>query len=258
MVINTDKKVALVSGASSGIGLAVVAMLATSGYRVFGTARSEERLTQSFGELEGDVIGVPGDVTSQEDISRLVGKVMDQAGRIDVLINNAGTNGGGELADITDEAWDAVMETNLTSVFRLTREVMRAGNLKRPGSRLINIASTAGKQGVIYATPYCASKHAVIGFTRALALELAPHNVTVNAVCPGYVETPMAQKVRQGYAERWGVSEADVLSRFNAKIPMGRYSTPREVAAMVTFLASEDAGTITGQAINVCGGLGRF
>lgn len=258
MAVNIEKKVALVSGASSGIGLAVMALLASSDYRVFGTARNAEHLAQSLGDLKGDVTGVPGDVTIQEDITRVVNEVMEQAGRIDVLVNNAGTNGGGELADITDEAWEAVMSTNLTSVFRLTREVTRAGNLKRAGSRLINIASTAGKQGVIYATPYCASKHGVIGFTRALALELAPHDVTVNAVCPGYVETPLAQKVRQGYADHWGVNEEEVLRRFNTKIPMGRYSTPHEVATMVAFLASENASTITGQAINVCGGLGRF
>ncbi|MEU5668669.1 SDR family oxidoreductase, partial [Streptomyces longwoodensis] len=124
--------------------------------------------------------------------------------------------------------------------------------------RIINIASTAGKQGVLLGAPYSASKHAVVGFTKALGRELAPSGVTVNAVCPGYVETPMAQRVRQGYAAAWDTGEEDVRSRFEAKIPLGRYSTPAEVASLVVYLASESAASITAQALNVCGGLGNY
>jgi ketoreductase len=122
----------------------------------------------------------------------------------------------------------------------------------------VNIASTAGKQGVVLGAPYSASKHGVVGFTKALGLELAKSGVTVNAVCPGYVETPMAQRIREGYAEHWGVTEADVLAKFEAKIPLGRYTTPEEVAGLVCYLTSDTADAITAQALNVCGGLGNF
>jgi ketoreductase len=141
----------------------------------------------------------------------------------------------------------------------MTREVLNAGGMRAGGrGRIINIASTAGKQGVVLGAPYSASKHGVVGFTKALGNELAPTGITVNAVCPGYVETPMAQRVRQGYAAAWQITEEDVLEKFQAKIPLGRYSTPEEVAGLVGYLASDSAASITAQAINVCGGLGNF
>jgi ketoreductase len=124
--------------------------------------------------------------------------------------------------------------------------------------RIINIASTGGKQGVIYGAPYSASKHGVVGLTKALGLELAKTGVTVNAVCPGYVETPMAQRVRKGYADFWQTTEEAVLEKFEAKIPLGRYATPEEVAAFVGYLATDAGAPITAQALNVCGGLGNY
>ncbi len=129
-------------------------------------------------------------------------------------------------------------------------------NLSR--GRIINIASTAGKQGVVLGAPYSASKHGVVGFTKSLGNELAPTGITVNAVCPGYVETPMAERVRQGYAAAWDTTEDEVLTKFQAKIPLGRYSSPEEVAGLVGYLASDTAASITAQALNVCGGLGNF
>ena len=123
---------------------------------------------------------------------------------------------------------------------------------------VLNIASTGGKQGVVFAAPYSASKHGVVGFTKAVGIELAKSGITVNAVCPGYVETPMAGRVRQGYANHWGVTEEEVLEKFNAKIPLGRYSTPEEVAGLVTYLTTDTASSITAQALNVCGGLGNY
>lgn len=142
-------------------------------------------------------------------------------------------------------------------MFLLTREVLLHGGLVEAGhGRIINIASTAGKQGVLMGAPYSASKHGVVGFTRALGKELAPVGVTVNAVCPGYVETPMAEQVRQGYAAAWNTTEDFVQEQFESKIPLGRYSTPEEVAGLVGYLTTESAASITAQAINVCGGLG--
>ncbi|MFF2080904.1 3-oxoacyl-ACP reductase FabG [Kitasatospora sp. NPDC058162] len=257
-----NPRVAVVTGATSGIGLAVARLLAQQGHRVFICARTEEGVSRTVKELldEGlDVDGAPCDIRSAEDIQRFVAQAVDRFGTVDVLVNNAGRSGGGPTAGISEELWHDVIRTNLDSVFLMTREVLNAGGMSaKDRGRIINIASTAGKQGVVLGAPYSASKHGVVGFTKALGNELAPTGITVNAVCPGYVETPMAERVRQGYAAAWEVSEEQVLEKFQAKIPLGRYSTPEEVAGLVGYLVSDTAASITAQALNVCGGLGNF
>ncbi|MFC8623412.1 3-oxoacyl-ACP reductase FabG [Streptomyces anulatus] len=257
-----EQRVALVTGATSGIGLAVARLLGAQNHRVFIGARDADNVNATVKELreEGfDVDGATVDVRSDAGVKAFVQAAVDRFGTIDVLVNNAGRSGGGVTADISDELWHDVIDTNLNSVFRLTREVLNAGGMRhKDRGRVINIASTAGKQGVVLGAPYSASKHGVVGFTKALGNELAPTGITVNAVCPGYVETPMAQRVRQGYAAAYDTSEAAILEKFQAKIPLGRYSTPEEVAGMVGYLASDTAASITAQAINVCGGLGNF
>ncbi|MCC2280452.1 SDR family NAD(P)-dependent oxidoreductase [Streptomyces sp. ET3-23] len=255
-------RVALVTGATSGIGLAATRLLAEQGHRVYMCARSEDVVARTVKELQGeglDVDGTTADVGSKSDVRDLVGAAVSRFGTIDVLVNNAGRSGGGVTADITDDLWFDVINTNLNSVFLVTREVLNAGGMRQKDwGRIINIASTAGKQGVVLGAPYSASKHGVVGFTKALGNELAPTGITVNAVCPGYVETPMAQRVRQGYAAAYEVGEDQIMERFTAKIPLGRYSTAGEVAGLVGYLASETAASITAQALNVCGGLGNF
>ncbi|TXS47483.1 3-oxoacyl-ACP reductase FabG [Streptomyces sp. OR43] len=257
-----NPKVALVTGATSGIGLAVTRLLAQQGHRVFLCARTEDGVTRTVKALldEGlEVDGTPCDVRSADDTGRFVRQAVERFGTIDVLVNNAGRSGGGVTADITDELWFDVIDTNLNSVFLMTREVLTTGGMRdKDRGRIINIASTAGKQGVVLGVPYSASKHGVVGLTKALGNELAPTGITVNAVCPGYVETPMAQRVRQGYAAAYDTSEDAILQKFQAKIPLGRYSTPEEVAGLVGYLASDTAASITSQALNVCGGLGNF
>ncbi|MFE4171442.1 SDR family NAD(P)-dependent oxidoreductase [Streptomyces sp. NPDC056909] len=255
-------RTALITGATSGIGLAAARLLAEQGHRVFLCARDEKAVADTVKSLQGEGLEVDGttaDVRSKEDVAELVRAAVARYGTIDVLVNNAGRSGGGVTADLADELWSDVIATNLTSVFVVTREVLNAGGMRaKDRGRIINIASTAGKQGVVLGAPYSASKHGVVGFTKALGNELAPTGVTVNAVCPGYVETPMAQRVRQGYAAAYDTTEDAILQKFQAKIPLGRYSTPEEVAGLVGYLASDLAGSITAQALNVCGGLGNF
>lgn len=254
--------VALVTGATSGIGLAVTRLLAGQGHRVFLCARTETDVTRTVKELLDEGLAVDGiacDVRSRDAVAQLVSRAVDRFGTIDVLVNNVGRSGGGTTADIADELWYDVIETNLNSVFLVTREVLTSGGMRtKERGRIISIASTAGKQGVVLGAPYSASKHGVVGFTKALGNELAPTGITVNAVCPGYVETPMAQRVRAGYAAAYDTTEEAIHDRFRAKIPLGRYSTPEEVAGLVGYLVSDSAASITSQALNVCGGLGNF
>jgi ketoreductase len=256
------QRVALVTGATSGIGLAVARHLGEQGNRVFVCARTEDQVDLTVKQLRDDGHEVEGracDVRSVDDVQELVAAAVDAFGPIDILVNNAGRSGGGVTAEIADELWLDVIATNLHSVFYVTRAVLSTGGMReRSWGRIVQIASTAGKQGVVLGAPYSASKHGVVGFTKALGNELGKTGITVNAVCPGYVETPMAQRVRQGYANVWGVTEEEVLERFEAKIPLGRYSTPEEVAGIVGYLVSDTAASVTSQAINVCGGLGNF
>jgi len=255
-------RTAIVTGATSGIGLAIAELLADDGNSVYLCARDADGVELTVKQLRErgyEVDGTACDVRSPEEVRAFVTRAVDRYGEIDILVNNAGRSGGGVTADLADELWYDVIATNLHSVFLMTRDVLAIGGMRAKGwGRIVNIASTAGKQGVVLGAPYSASKHGVVGFTKALGNELAPTGITVNAVCPGYVETPMAQRVRAGYAAAWQISEEEVLTRFQAKIPLGRYSTPQEVAGMVGYLVSDAAGSVAAQAINVCGGLGNF
>ncbi|MFI7012212.1 SDR family NAD(P)-dependent oxidoreductase [Streptomyces sp. NPDC050145] len=257
-----DQRAALVTGGTSGIGLEIVRRLASAGTPVHLCGRSTETVASTVKELVEEGLPVTGsvcDVRDHDQIRELVRTVVEQHGPIRILVNNAGRSGGGPTVKITDELWADVIETNLTSVFRVTKEVLTAGGMEEAGhGRIINIASTGGKQGVVLAAPYSASKHGVVGFSKALGLELARTGITVNAVCPGFVETPMAQRVREGYADAWGITQEEAFDRITTRVPNGRYVTVREVAAMVEYLVGDDAAAVTAQALNVCGGLGNY
>ncbi|MCX4906892.1 SDR family NAD(P)-dependent oxidoreductase [Streptomyces sp. NBC_00878] len=258
----TASPVALVSGATSGIGLEIAKRLAGLGARLHLCARDEGRLAATVKELREqghDADGIVCDVTDPGQIRAYVRAAVERHGPVDILVNNAGRSGGGATTEIPDELWNDVVATNLTGVFLMTKEVLTTGGMReRQRGRIVNIASTGGKQGVVHAAPYSASKHGVVGFTKALGLELARTGITVNAVCPGFVETPMAERVRAHYAGIWGVSEQETFDRITARVPMGRYVEPREVAAMVEYLVGDDAAAVTAQALNVCGGLGNY
>lgn len=260
---NEDRRVALVTGGATGIGLEVARQLAADGVSVYICARTEDNVTAAVKELRQqgfeDVDGRTADVRDRDSVRELVTAAVERFGPVGILVNNAGRNGGGVTADLTDDIWYDVIDTNLNSVFLVTREVLTTGGLKDRGrGRIISIASTGGKQGVAFAAPYSASKSGVIGFTKALGIELAKTGITVNAVCPGFTETSMAQRVRQGHADHYGRSVEEVRKGFEARIPLGRYSTPQEVAGLVGYLTTDHAASITAQAINVCGGLGNY
>jgi len=261
MAENTQR-VALVTGATSGMGLDIAQRLARKGISVYICSRRDDVVAATVKDLQGQGLDVDGqrcDVSVPAQVRQLVRAAVDRFGPIDILVNNAGRNGGGITAEIEDELWFDVINTNLNSVFVTTKEVLNAGGMLKQGSgRIINIASTGGKQGVLHGAPYSASKHGVVGLTKAWGLELAKTGITVNAVCPGFVETPMAERVREHYAGIWGVDEAATHARITARVPIGRYVEPREVSAMVEYLIGEDAGAVTAQALNVCGGLGNY
>lgn len=254
----------LITGATGGIGKAIALRMCQENYALFLVARDISKLEKLNKELKtlypNLIIGYTScDVSNPENVKTLIEKIKKQNDEITALINSAGISGGGITSEITDEFWLKIINTNLNGVFFITRELLKSG-LMSAGGRIVNIASTGGKQGVIYGAPYCASKHGVVGFTKALGLELAKNNsgITVNAVCPGFVETEMAEEVRTYYSKIWNVTKSEVKRRIEERVPIGRYIDPDEVAAMVAYIISPQAQGVTAQAINVCGGLGNY
>jgi ketoreductase len=258
-----EGKVALVTGGTRGIGQASATMLGKLGADVVITGTSQDSVDSGLRDLKdagvAHVSGAVADVREQGSIDALFDDVLAQNGRVDILLNNAGVGGGGPTADIPYEVWERLIDINLNGAFRMTRTwLLRSGARERRWGRIINIASTGGKQGVVLAAAYTASKHGVVGMAKSLAIELAPYGITVNAVCPGFVETELSQGARSRYAAAWGLTPEEVLAKQNGRFPLGRHIRPDEVARMVGFLAVPEAEAITGQALNVCGGLGLY
>ena len=257
-------QLALITGASGGIGRSIAKQLAKDGFDLLLVSRNTRRLENAAQEitiahLGTDIETIALDVSNAAAVSAAMAEFRDRNLRFTVLVNAAGISGGGITSNITTEFWDRVIDVNLNGAFYVIRDALSLG-LVKAGGRIINIASTGGKQGVIYGAPYCASKHGLIGLTKALGLELArgDSGITVNAVCPGFVETEMAERVREHYAAIWKTDVAEAKRRIEERIPIGRYIASEEVAAMVAYLASAHSAGITAQALNVCGGLGSY
>jgi len=237
-----DKAIAVVTGASRGIGRAIADELVTAGYFVVATATSEggvEALNSHLGE-NGKAIVL--NLSDKDSIAQFSAQV-NELGPVAVLVNNAGITKDNLMLRMKDEDWDAVIETNLSGVFRLTKTFLK-GMMKQRVGRIINISSVVGAMGNPGQANYCASKAGIEGFTRSMAYELGSRNITVNAVAPGFIATDMTDELTE--------DQKDAMMK---NIPLGRYGDPAEVAKAVVFLASEGAAYITGQVIAVNGGL---
>lgn len=250
-----DGRHALVTGAGSGIGAAIAATLARAGANVTLAGRRLQPLQAVAAEIDGNSLVVDGfDVTQPDAIAKGMELARKTFGPVSILVNNAGEAPSASFERTSLDMWSHVLSVDLTGVFNVTQAALP--DLKSHGSdaRIINIASTAGLMGYAYVSAYCAAKHGVIGMTRALALELAKKGVTVNAVCPGFTDTPIIQRSLQTIIEKTGRSHDEALAEFTKSNPQGRLVQPQEVADTVLWLASPGAASITGQAIAVAGG----
>lgn len=254
--MSLEGKIAIVTGASRGIGRAIALALAGEGVAVALGSRSLEELGRLASTIEsqgGRAVAVPLDVTDKASIEAAVKETTASLGVADIVVNNAGIAKSAKTVDMDDELWDEHLRVNLTGAYHVTRAFL-PGLIDKNWGRIINIASTAGKVGFLYTAAYCASKHGLLGFTRALALEMVRHNVTVNAICPGYVATDMTKRSIANISQKTGMSAADALSRLEKLSPQNRLIEPEEVARVAVMLASEEARGINGQAINIDGG----
>ncbi|HQR39110.1 MAG TPA: SDR family NAD(P)-dependent oxidoreductase [Blastocatellia bacterium] len=251
-----EGRVALVTGGGRGIGRSVALALSTAGARVAVAARTRNEIDDVAAEIVeagGQCIAVVLDVTSADAVREAFADVATRLGAIDVLVNNAGIARSALSWKTDDELWRSTIETNLSGTFYCMRAAL-GGMVERKWGRVINIASVAGKVGAAYVSAYVASKHAVIGLTRSAALEVATHGVTVNAICPGYVDTPMTDNSARIIHEKTGMSLEDARRKLESMSPQNRIITCEEVAFLTLALTNDDARGINGQAINVDGG----
>ncbi|MCS4307145.1 3-oxoacyl-[acyl-carrier protein] reductase [Rheinheimera pacifica] len=241
--ISLEGKVALVTGASRGIGRAIAEQLAVLGAKVVGTATSEKGAADISSYLGDKGCGLVLNVADTASIEQCLEQIKNQFGDIDILVNNAGITRDNLLMRMKDEEWFDIIQTNLTSVYRLSKAVMRTMMKKRFG-RIISIGSVVGSMGNAGQTNYAAAKAGVLGFTKSLAREVASRGITVNAIAPGFIDTDMTKELSD--------EQKDAIF---AQVPANRLGQPEEIAATVAFLASSQAAYITGETIHVNGGM---
>lgn len=251
------ERVAIVTGGGSGIGRAICVNMAKEGAKIaipdinLNGAQETADMIKREG---GTGIAIKTDVTKKPEVQAMVFDVVGAYGRIDILVNNAGIDIKGAVTELEESTWDKIMNLNLKGVFLCAQAVLPSMIERRYG-RIVNISSMAGKTGEPFTSPYCASKFGVIGFTQAVALEVGQHNITVNAVCPGPVETELIKQSVAQSAKLKGMGPEEFFQSFFVDpTPLGRIAQPLDVARAVVFLTSDEAEFITGSTLNVSGG----
>ncbi len=244
-------RVALVTGGSRGIGAAIATRLSSLGMRVAIVGRSRTQLEKVASQI--GAVPILSNVAERGAAEAILAGVKSTLGDVDVLVPNAGVDASYKLADTTDAVWDELMATNVTSVFTLCRAAI-PGMIARGRGRVVAIASTAGVAGYPYTSAYCASKHAVVGLVRAIAAEIARSPVTINAVCPGFVDTGMSDRSIERISNKTGTTREGARAALERMSPQNRLITPEEVAHVVASLLPDEARGIHGQTIIVNGG----
>lgn len=249
-------KVVLITGGSGGLGDALGRAFIAAECRVVLVARNESRLKSAAARIGGaahEVLALRCDVSRREEIRQLALRIAEHWGDVQILINNAGMARAASFSTMADAVWDETLETNLTGAYNCCKAFLPA-MLRNRWGRIINIASTAAKIGFSHASAYSASKHGLLGLTRSLALETARAGVTVNAICPGYIDDERTRENVRIMAEQAGKTDEQVLEMFAATAPQKRLIEPGEVAALALLMASEKMAAMTGQAVNIDGG----
>ncbi len=246
---DAEQRIAVVTGASRGIGAAVTQLLAASGHRVFAVARDQQALDALAADVAGDVETLRCDVSDEGMVTATIGALT----RVDVLVNNAGVATSNPVHRTSLSQWEEMLRVNATGAFLCTRAVL-AGMRQRDWGRIITVASVAGHAGAPYIAAYAASKHAAIGLMRVVAAEVRGTGVTSNAVCPSYVRTPMTERTVAGIADRTGGNATEAERLLVDAMATGRLIEPAEVAAAVAYLASPLAAAVNGQSIVIDGG----
>jgi NAD(P)-dependent dehydrogenase (short-subunit alcohol dehydrogenase family) len=255
-VTGLSEKVALVTGGSGGLGRSLARAFARQGCRVAITARDPEKLkvaAEEIGESGFPVLALSCDIRHKDQVELLAQEMRIRLGPVQILVNNAGIARAMSFLEMHDSLWDDTVKTNLTGAYYCCKaflpEMIESG-----WGRIINIASTSAKVGYSHVTAYTSSKHGLLGLTRSLALETARLKITVNAICPGYIDDELTRDNARRMAEKTGKSVAEILALFAGSAPQNRLIQADEVASLALLLASEESGGITGQAINVDGG----
>ncbi|MFT6099147.1 MAG: 3-oxoacyl-[acyl-carrier protein] reductase [Arenicella sp.] len=245
-MFDLSNKVCLVTGATRGIGQAIATQLGAQGATVIGTATSQsgaDSISQRFADAGVSGQGMVLNVSEAESIDSVLKSISDKYGAIEVLVNNAGITRDNLVMRMKEDQWDDIMTTNLKSVFRLSKGVLR-GMMKARSGRIINITSVVGVSGNAGQANYAAAKAGVIGFTKSLAQEIASRGITVNAVAPGFINTDMTKALNQ-----------EQVAKMTANIPASRLGEPADIAASVVFLASDESAYMTGTTLHVNGGM---